>query len=352
MGKIKFILFFLLAPLLGMVIGFYNDHTVVSMDAAPVLMPIQELHTKIDELEVNALNLQKGIGSLQNSLDEEERFFQEQKKLLQELTQKSLEQKEKSDAVYEEMIISRLGNPIEVYSSKNVEILIFAMKKEGLRGYMAKVKLKNPEALKVVLAPENKENGEKTSTAVKRVGGIFGVNGGGFWNGIKNGSLTMVSLGNTIIKGKLINGFAPSYNDLFFAGFTKEGKLVGGVYKKEEDLRKTKAWQGVSFVPILIRDWKPLEIPQKWAKQRQPRTVVGQYPNGDLFFIVVDGRQSSWSKGITLEEMQVTLMRLGVMEAFNLDGGGSSSFVYNGKVLNKPSDGNERNVITNIIITP
>jgi exopolysaccharide biosynthesis protein len=81
-------------------------------------------------------------------------------------------------------------------------------------------------------------------------------------------------------------------------------------------------------------------------------TVLGQYPNGDLFFIVVDGRRSNWSKGISLEEMQVTLMRLGVMEAFNLDGGGSSSFVFEGKVMNKPSDGKERPVATNIVILP
>ena len=80
--------------------------------------------------------------------------------------------------------------------------------------------------------------------------------------------------------------------------------------------------------------------------------IRDRYPNGDLFFIVVDGRQSNWSNGITLEEMQILLLRLGVMEAFNLDGGGSSTFVYDGKVLNKPSDGSSRKLATNIVVLP
>ncbi len=217
---------------------------------------------------------------------------------------------------------------------------------------MAKIKLKNPQSLKITLSPKNRESGETTSQAVKRLGAVFGVNGGGFGKSTKNGNVQLVPLGNTMINGKLVNGFIPSIKDLSFAGFTKKGKLIGGVYTKKESLEKTKAWQGVSFVPVLIKDWQPVDIPQKWARQRQPRTVLGQYPNGDLFFIVVDGRRSNWSQGISLEEMQVTLMRLGVMEAFNLDGGGSSSFVFQGKVMNKPSDGKERPVATNIIILP
>ena len=80
--------------------------------------------------------------------------------------------------------------------------------------------------------------------------------------------------------------------------------------------------------------------------------MIGQYPNGDVFFVVVDGRQSDWSNGVTLEEMQVLLSNWGIMEALNLDGGGSSAMYYNGNVLNKPSDGTERKMATNIVIMP
>ena len=68
--------------------------------------------------------------------------------------------------------------------------------------------------------------------------------------------------------------------------------------------------------------------------------------------IVIDGRQNDWSIGVTLETLQDKLLELGVKEAYNLDGGGSSAMYYNGKILNQPSDGKERPVVNNIVIMP
>ncbi|HWR56181.1 MAG TPA: phosphodiester glycosidase family protein [Negativicutes bacterium] len=353
MRYIKLFFLFTIAPLLGMLLALvWNYDKIACTDCRPLLVDISTSQTYSENLLGTFDNFKTAKGSLDSSLQEEEALYQEQQQLLKELSQKSQAQQLRSEKVYEEMILSRLGDPIREFKSDNVEIFIFEMKKEDLRGYMAKIRLKKPKSLEIALSPEEKKTGETTSAAVKRLGGVFGVNGGGFAKSTKDGTTRLVPLGNTMIEGKLVGDFIPSYNDLSFAGFTKEAKLVGGVYDKEEELKKSGAWQGVSFVPVLIKNWQPVEIPKKWARQRQPRTVLGQYPNGDLFFIVVDGRRSNWSRGISLEEMQVTLMRLGVMEAFNLDGGGSSSFVFQGKVLNKPSDGKERAISTNIVVLP
>jgi exopolysaccharide biosynthesis protein len=350
---VKILLIFTTAPLLGFFLALTLNYELIAYtDCRPLQVDLSASHTSVDKLVETFCTLKEAEGSLQESFKQEEELYKKQQQLLQELVKKSQARKLQSDQAYDEMIISRLGKPIKEFKNEDIEILIFQMIKEDLRGYMAKVRLKNPKSLLITMSPEQKKKGETTSEAVKRTGGIFGVNGGGFATSSKNGTTRLVPLGNTMIKGKLVGDFVPSYNDLSFAGFTKEGKLVGGVYHKEEELKKSGAWQGVSFVPVLIKNWQPVDIPKKWARQRQPRTVLGQYPNGDLFFIVVDGRRSNWSKGISLEEMQVTLMRLGVMEAFNLDGGGSSSFVFEGKVMNKPSDGKERPVATNIVILP
>jgi exopolysaccharide biosynthesis protein len=350
---IKFFFLFTIAPLFGVIVALaWNYDEIAFTDCRPLLLDISTSQTYSESMMRVFDDLKTKEIFLQDSLKEEEKLFLEQQELLKELSQKSRAQQLKSEKVYEEMILSRLGEPIKEFNSKDVEIFIFELKKEDLRGYMAKVRLNNPKSLQIALSPKEKKNGETTSDAVKRLGGVFGVNGGGFAKSTKDGIVRLVPLGNTMIKGELVGDFIPSYNDLSFAGFTKEGKLVGGVYDNEDELKKSGAWQGVSFVPVLIKNWQPVEIPKKWARQRQPRTVLGQYPNGDLFFIVVDGRRSNWSKGISLEEMQVTLMRLGVMEAFNLDGGGSSSFVFQGKVMNKPSDGKERQLSTSIVILP
>jgi len=79
---------------------------------------------------------------------------------------------------------------------------------------------------------------------------------------------------------------------------------------------------------------------------------MGRYANNDLLLIVIDGRQAYWSKGVTLERLQDKLKALGVQDAYNLDGGGSSTIYFNGEVLNKPSDGNERPIANAIIIKP
>ncbi len=62
---------------------------------------------------------------------------------------------------------------------------------------------------------------------------------------------------------------------------------------------------------------------------RHPRTAAGLAMGGRLLvLVVVDGRQKGWSEGMTLAELAQTLLEQGVHDAVNLDGGGSSAFVW------------------------
>ncbi|MCH8306088.1 MAG: phosphodiester glycosidase family protein [Candidatus Marinimicrobia bacterium] len=67
-----------------------------------------------------------------------------------------------------------------------------------------------------------------------------------------------------------------------------------------------------------------------------PRTAVGYTEKGELLLVVVDGRQLQ-SRGVGLNELAWIMKSLGAVEALNLDGGGSSSMVVNGVLLNKPA---------------
>ena len=78
---------------------------------------------------------------------------------------------------------------------------------------------------------------------------------------------------------------------------------------------------------------------------RNPRTAVGYAP-GKVFLVVVDGRQPGHSVGMTLRELANLMLGLGARSALNLDGGGSSTMVVNGRITNRPSDGVERGVAT------
>ena len=67
-----------------------------------------------------------------------------------------------------------------------------------------------------------------------------------------------------------------------------------------------------------------------------PRTAAGYRENGELVLVVIDGRQVN-SRGVDLMELAIIMKDLDCIEAINLDGGGSSAMVVDGKLLNRPS---------------
>ncbi|SFR11007.1 phosphodiester glycosidase family protein [Desulfoscipio geothermicus] len=349
MRIINFFFIALLVPFLGLLGGAYlalyeNDGLL------PV--PFEKLEPVMTAFNNEALAMEKNIGFIRQTAAEQQRQFAEHERILKELAQKSGTQKKLSDAIYEQRILERLGPPIGQHRSERVEIKVFQLKELGYRGYIAKIKLFDPSAFKVVLGKGKLGESEITSAAVKRTGAILGINGGGFFRMMQDGKEYTLPIGNTVVNGKLVGGFKPSHKDLFFAGVDNEGELLGGIFYEKDALMQHRPVAGVSFVPALIKNRKPLPIPEKWQHKKEPRTIIGEYGNDDLILIVVDGRQSDWSSGVTLEHLQIKLIELGVIEAYNLDGGGSSAFVFNGEVLNRPSDGKERPVATNIVVMP
>lgn len=82
---------------------------------------------------------------------------------------------------------------------------------------------------------------------------------------------------------------------------------------------------------------------------RNPRTAVGVTASGAVLFVTVDGRQRR-SIGMTLRGLARFMRKQGARHALNLDGGGSTTMVVRGKVLNRPSDGRERPVSSALVV--
>ena len=92
--------------------------------------------------------------------------------------------------------------------------------------------------------------------------------------------------------------------------------------------------------PLLIKDgarWFA-DAANDFTRGRQPRTLVGWNPAGEKLLVTVDGRQPDKSVGMTLAEAADLLLALGATDGINLDGGGSTTFVDDGVVVNTPSD--------------
>lgn len=82
--------------------------------------------------------------------------------------------------------------------------------------------------------------------------------------------------------------------------------------------------------------------------ERHPRSAVG-WNDSQWIFALVDGRQRN-SSGMTLDELGAYLVKLGCTDAMNLDGGGSATLWYDGRVRNNPCDGHERDIANALVI--
>ena len=106
-----------------------------------------------------------------------------------------------------------------------------------------------------------------------------------------------------------------------------------------EELLENGAWQVFSFGPALITDGtvsvsEGEEVGQAMASN--PRTAIGILGEGHYVMVVSDGR-SEESEGLTLYELAQFMDSLGAETAYNLDGGGSSTMVFNGELINHPT---------------
>jgi hypothetical protein len=87
-----------------------------------------------------------------------------------------------------------------------------------------------------------------------------------------------------------------------------------------------------------VDDWSIESFNKGFAEGRHPRTMIGNEPDGTIWLVIVDGRQPQLSVGMTLVELRALARRLGLVNALNLDGGGSSTMWVEGHVVNSPSD--------------
>ena len=86
--------------------------------------------------------------------------------------------------------------------------------------------------------------------------------------------------------------------------------------------------------PVLLRDGKVVAT----GRSLMPQTVVGWTSGGDVLLVTIDGRRPGYSNGMSDRGAAAFIRALGARDAIGLDGGGSTTFVVRGHVVNRPSD--------------
>ncbi len=218
------------------------------------------------------------------------------------------------------------------YTDDNISITITEYRENETTVYVADVKLSSAGFLKTAFAESayGKNITEKTSEIAANNNAILAINGDYYGAQEK---------GYVLRNGILYRSTADSdqedlviYKDGSFEIITEKNVSADSLLDKG-------AQQILSFGPALVMNGKISVTEDEEvgkAMTDNPRTAIGIIDDLHYVLVVSDGRTDE-SEGLTLYELAEFMQTLGAETAYNLDGGGSSTMVFNGEVINNPT---------------
>ena len=117
-----------------------------------------------------------------------------------------------------------------------------------------------------------------------------------------------------------------------------------GEYPDGEELIEQGVIQAYIFGPAIVEDGKAVDEVRKtsdYIEEAHPRMLIGQIDTLHYLFVAVDGREED-AVGMDIYECGELMESLGCRVAYNLDGGGTTTMVFMGEIVNVPSQGSER----------
>lgn len=217
------------------------------------------------------------------------------------------------------------------YSDENIQISIETILKYDSTIYVADIQVSDAAYLKTAFA--NNTYGRnvkaKTSDIAAAQNAIFAINGD--YYGFRDDGY--------VLRNGIIYRDSASENEALVIDQNGNFSIVDESDVSMASLSEN--WQVLSFGPALVENGDIMvdsssEVGQ--AKESNPRTAIGQISAGHYLVIVSDGRTDE-SEGLSLLQLAQEFKERGCTIAYNLDGGGSSTMVFNGEVVNNPTDG-------------
>lgn len=219
------------------------------------------------------------------------------------------------------------------YKDDQISISITTKRVENTTVYIADVQLADASSLKTGLAGGvfGRNVTETTSSIAEENGAVFAINGDyyGFRSDgyvMRNGYLYRTTSAGSDQEDLVIYGDG-SMDIVHESDQTAQGLADQG------------AQQIFSFGPGLIENGIITVNGNSEVERSQvtnPRTAIGMIEPLHYIMVVSDGRTAE-STGLSLLQLAEVMLDLGCSEAYNLDGGGSSTMWFNGRVLNKPT---------------
>lgn len=231
----------------------------------------------------------------------------------------------------EEPTSSYISTENEFYDG-NIHIELKQFREHNTEIYVADVTITNPDFLKTAFARSTYGLNitQATSTMAKANNAILAINGDFY--GVRK-------VGYVIRGGVLYRDIVnPGCEDLCIYTDGSFGIIKESAISAQKLLAKG-VYDLFNFGPVLMIDGK-ITVNENSevfnAMATNPRTAIAYVEPLHYLFIVSDGR-SSESVGLSLYELAQFGKSLGAKTMYNLDGGGSSTMYFNGKVINKPT---------------
>ncbi|MEN6509581.1 MAG: phosphodiester glycosidase family protein [Smithella sp.] len=221
-------------------------------------------------------------------------------------------------------------NALYSYQGDTTKIAINKVQANGVTYFVADVWIKNIDAFHTALAKGTYGRGihEMPLKIANANNAVFAVSGD--YYGARE-------LGVVVRDGAIYRDVMGE--DVCILG--KDGSL--NIYQKSEfnslHMLNDTVWQAWAFGPALVENGMVCDTSDSKIKVKNPRSAIGYFEPGHYCFIVVDGRQSGYSDGMTLNELANTFVSLGCVTAYNLDGGATAMMVYQGAVISQPTSG-------------
>jgi exopolysaccharide biosynthesis protein len=210
------------------------------------------------------------------------------------------------------------------------DIEFINMSNDKIKAYI--LKIKDPKRVAVASTEKVGKSGMKLLDMVRKYNAVGGINAGGFSDEDGHGTGGIPS-GVLIEDGKVVYG---KENEVYsIIGLNEDSVLVLGKYTLKQ-IREKKIKHAVTFGPYLVVNGEPTIKSGNGGWGLAPRTAIGQTKDGTIIFLVIDGRQAT-SLGATLKDVQDIMISHGAYNAANLDGGSSTTMVYNDRIVNSPS---------------
>ena len=232
------------------------------------------------------------------------------------------------------------------YSDGSLSVEISSYRVEDTTVYVADIRIEDPETLRTAFSQNSygRNITAVSSDTAESVGAVLAVNGDNYGSREK---------GYVIRNGVLYRELAASDQEDLVIWSDGSFSIIREAEISARELLEQGAWQVFSFGPGLLEEGELLvdardEVDR--AKTSNPRTALGQIGEGHYVLVVSDGR-TDVSEGLSLLELAAFLRELGVQTAYNLDGGGSSTMVFLGQVVNRPvgGRGSGQRAVTDII---